>query len=131
MPDMVDYPLQEGVRCKAYMSVLAFTQKITRDTVKYPPEGAYLMVLNIIRHLASLKPIVQVAGNHLNEQEKLVAFSVLLAVLVKGKAILKLVDFVLDIAPLVILVKNLNWGQIVNILHCDAFYMLDYLQLVF
>jgi len=64
-----------------------------------------------------LEPVVDIVGQHLQQEEKLVTLLVSLAVLVKSKAILEFIDFVLNITALVVLVEDLFRSQIFDIGH--------------
>lgn len=125
MPNILNQLFQRVIRWKTYMSVLAGANHVAGNPIKDHSQGFDFMVMNIIRHNASLEKVLQVVGQHLDKQKQLIAFLVLLAVLVKRKSFLKIINVVLDIATLIVVMEDLFRCQIVNISHNGLIFILE------
>ena len=99
------------------MSITTLAADICSQMVEFTTDGLDLIMDPAFRQDGRLEPVVNIVGQHLQQEEKLVTLLVSLTVLVKSKAILEFIDLVLDIAALVVLVEDLYRGQIVDIGH--------------
>jgi hypothetical protein len=86
---------------------------IAGNSIEHGPESFNFVLMHTIRHDASLEKVLQVVGQHLNQQKQLITFLVLLTILGKCETILKFVNVVFNVATLVVFIKNFFRRQVV------------------
>ena len=114
-PHICNYFFQRCVFLELNMPIPAAARDHPADTVQHPAQCANPVVPFFLRQDSLPEPVMEVAGKHLNEQVQFVAGIVKLAVLAERETGLEFINGRFHRAPLVVILKNLCAGQVVNI----------------
>jgi hypothetical protein len=98
--------------------ITTLTTNIGCQLIEPASDGLDFVMNPVGRQNCLLEPVVQVIGHHFDQQKQLVAFLVTLAVLVKSKSFLELIDLVFDVAALIVFVEDLGGAEILDVGDC-------------
>ena len=132
--DCLDQPFDLPVIGVTDMLIAALTTDVCCQVIELAPDRIDLEAAKAFRQDRAFEPVVQVIRQHLDQQEQLVTLFVPLAVLVEGKSFLQFIDLVLDVAALVVVMKDLGRGHRLNVGHDELvgiFHLIDIHPLLF
>lgn len=115
--DCLDQPFDLPVIGVTDMLIAALPTDVCRQVVELAPDRTDLEAAKAFRQDHAFEPVVQIIRQHLDQQEQLVTLLVSLAVLIKGESFLEFINRVLDVAALVVVMKNLGRGHGLNVGH--------------
>lgn len=115
--DRLDQPFDLPVIGVMDMLIAALTTDVCRQVIEPAPDRIDLEAAKAFGQDRAFEPVVQVIRQHLDQQKQLVTLFVPLAVLIEGKAFLEFIDLVLNVAALVVVMKDLGRGHGLKIGH--------------
>lgn len=115
--DRTDQPLNVPVSGITKMSIASIPAYVRSQMIEPAANGHDLETAPTFWQDGLFKPVVQIIGQHFNQEKQLIAFEIALAVLVKSKAFLELINLVFNIAALIVVMKDLSGCHSLDIGH--------------
>ena len=112
---MLNNPLKCQIRLIYNMAVPSVSCDHTAGFVDSPAESIDPMMAFFFRQYGLLEPVMEIARYHLYEQIQFIAFIINLAVLAECEARFDFINRGLNGASLIIIVKDLRCGKIINV----------------